>query len=124
LHNPVRGVQRVVTRDTELGGISLAAGTKLYVHYGAAQRDPEVFENADEFDLFREDLNKHFAFGRWAHICLGAPLARLESRVAIEALIDRLPGLRLVPEQEERWSPSLLIPDLAEMLIEWDPLGA
>jgi cytochrome P450 len=122
LHNPVRGVRRVVTRDTVLGSVPLRAGSQLYVHYGAPQRDPAIFKDPDAYDLFRDDLNKHFAFGRWAHICLGAPLARLESKVALECLIERLPNVRTVAGQQEHWSPSLLIPNLQEMWIEWEPV--
>jgi cytochrome P450 len=92
----------------------------LYVHYAAAQRDDSVFGDPDAFDILRPNVHRHFAFGRGIHTCLGAPLARLEARVAAECLLDRLPGLRLVAGQEETWLPHLLTPGLARLELEWD----
>jgi cytochrome P450 len=119
LRNSVRGVNRLVTRDTVLGGIELSAGAELYVHYGAPQRDPRVFSDPDRFDIHRPELRRHFAFGRWTHMCLGAPLARLETKVVIEQLLDRLPGVRLVAGQREEWEPHVLTPRLKHLRIEW-----
>lgn len=124
LDTPVRGVRRLVTRDTELGGVAIPEGASVYIHYGASQRDPSVFENPQDFDLHRANLNQHYAFGRWTHICLGAPLVRLEARITLECLFDRLPGVRLRPGQEIRWQPNLISPVVDHMYCEWDaPAG-
>jgi cytochrome P450 len=64
---------------------------------GAANRDPEVFPDPDRLDVGRED-NRHLSFGFGTHVCLGAPLARLEARLAIGALLERFPHLRLADE--------------------------
>jgi cytochrome P450 len=119
LVTPVRGVRRTATREATVGDVTIPEGADLYVHYGAPQRDPEVFRDPDSFDIRREDLKKHFAFGRWTHMCLGAPLARLEGRVTLECLIDRIPDVRLVEPQRERWTPNLLTPGFGSLLLEW-----
>jgi cytochrome P450 len=116
----VYGVPRVTTRAVTLAGVDIPAGADLYVHYAAAQRDDSVFDDPDAFDILRPNVHRQFAFGRGIHTCLGAPLARLEARVAAECLLDRLPGLRLVTGQEETWLPHLLTPGLARLELEWD----
>jgi cytochrome P450 len=119
LVTPVRGVRRTATREATVGDVTIPEGADLYVHYGAPQRDPAVFRDPDSFDIRREDLKKHFAFGRWTHMCLGAPLARLEGRVTLECLIERIPDVRLVEPQRERWTPNLLTPGFGSLLLEW-----
>ena len=117
----VHGVTRTTTRAVTLGGVDLAEGTDLYVHYAAAQRDPEVFDDPDTLDIHRNNANRHFAFGRGIHTCLGAPLARLEARVALDVLIERLPGLRLAGDRPaERWILNMLTPGLERLDLEWD----
>lgn len=117
----VRGVTRTANREAMVGGVTIPEGADLYVHLGAAQRDPAVFEEPETFDIHRDNLRQHFAFGRWAHICLGAPLARLELRVTLECLMDRLQTARLVPAQREEWIPHILTPGLRSLLLEWEP---
>jgi cytochrome P450 len=119
LVTPIRGVRRTATRDATVGGVTIPKGADLYLHYGSPQRDAEVFQDPDTFDIEREDLKRHFAFGRWTHMCLGAPLARLEAQVTLECLIDRMPNVRLVEPQREQWIPNLLTPVFATLLLEW-----
>ncbi|MEV6605455.1 cytochrome P450 [Kutzneria sp. NPDC051319] len=88
-------VDRYATRDVELAGASIARGDLVTVSLTAANRDPAVFDNPDEFDLGRPNLRHQLAFARGPHFCLGIDLARLETRVAVEAVLDRLPGLAL-----------------------------
>lgn len=120
LRTSVRGVNRLTTRDVELGGVTIPADSNLYVHYTAAQRDAEVFEDPGRYDVHRPNLRRHFAFGRWTHMCLGAPLARLETQIVIEQFLDRLPGVRLEPGQSEEWIPHLLTPGMKSLYVEWD----
>lgn len=116
----VHGVTRTTTRPVTLGGVALPVGADLYVHYAAAQRDPAVFTDPDTLDIHRANVQRQFAFGRGAHTCLGAPLARLEARIALEVLIERLPGLRLAPgRRPDRWIPNLLTPGLAYLDLAW-----
>jgi cytochrome P450 len=91
---PLHGIARVATVDTELGGVAIKAGSLLSLAIGAANRDETRYADPDRFDIFR-DPQQHIAFGFGPHMCLGMHLARMETRVAVDALIDRLPALRL-----------------------------
>lgn len=117
---PVRGVTRLTNREVTLRGVTIPKDATLYVHYGAAQRDASKFADPHTFDVFRDDVGHHFSFGRGAHMCLGAPVARLELRVALKTFIERIPGIRLAADYEERWKPNILIPDPVERRFEWD----
>jgi cytochrome P450 len=95
---PVKGIQRTTTRETRLGDVELPARAQLYLLLGSAGRDDEAWDDADVFDIHRKQLSQHLAFGRGLHFCLGAPLARLEGRIALECLIERVPDIRLASE--------------------------
>jgi cytochrome P450 family 144 len=97
LESPFRGHFRVTTRDTELAGVELAAGTRLMLVWGAANRDPDAFDRPDEVWLERPNPKAHVGFGWGIHHCVGAPLARLEARVAIETLLARTRSFALAP---------------------------
>jgi cytochrome P450 len=94
---PISTVVRVATRDCELGGLSIPAGTNVGVSVAAANRDPNRYPDPDRFDPTRTNI-AHLTFGAGPHVCLGMHLARMETEVAIGALLDRLPGLRLDPD--------------------------
>jgi len=85
---------RTVTRDVELHGGTLCAGDRLLLLVGAANRDERVFADPDVFDI-RRDASQHIAFGKGTHFCLGASLARLETRVALEEIMTRLPDFTI-----------------------------
>lgn len=92
-------VDRYATADAELGGTPIAAGDLVRVSITAANRDPAAFPDPDRFDLTDGRARGHLAFAQGPHVCVGVHLARLEARVALGALIARLPGLRLDPER-------------------------
>jgi cytochrome P450 len=94
---PVLGMFRTSLHDIELGGARIPAKSKIQVNYAAANHDPAVFNHPEEFRLDRspEELRKHLAFGRGAHVCPGAQLSRLEAQIALNALLDNFPTLRL-----------------------------
>ncbi len=92
--SPVQGTVRLVLEDCEVNGVPLQRDDNVLLLIGSANRDPQVFDHPDQLDVGRRD-NNHVAFGRGIHFCLGAPLARLEGRVAIEVLLERYPSLRL-----------------------------
>jgi len=108
--NPVQQIApRYALEDVELHGQRIAKGHTVLVGIAAANRDETVFKNADQFDITRQP-NPHIAFGLGIHYCLGAPLARLEGRIAFCALLNHFPKLKLaVPASELKWrgAPSL-----------------
>jgi cytochrome P450 len=100
---PVDVTGRVVSSDREIGGCPLRQGQSVLVSLRAANRDPEVFEDPHRFDVSRKH-RPHVAFGGGAHICIGAPLARLEAQVALVRLFARFPNLKLAaPDAVPAW---------------------
>ncbi|MER7678872.1 MULTISPECIES: cytochrome P450 [unclassified Streptomyces] len=99
-HRNAVGLSRIATEDVDVKGVRIRAGEAVYVSYLAANRDPEVFSDPDGIDFSRSP-NPHVAFGFGPHYCPGGMLARLESELLVDALLDRMPGLRLAvaPEQ-------------------------
>jgi cytochrome P450 len=95
----VTQVSRVATTDTEVAGCPISAGSPVAVITASANHDESRYARAEEFDLDRPAQN-HMAFGTGQHQCLGMHLARLELRVGLNAILDRLPNLRLDPEAE------------------------
>lgn len=87
---------RETTEDIELDGLAIPAGTNLHLCIGAANRDPEVFDDPTRFDITRKP-NRHLAFAGGPHVCVGLTLARLEGRIALQRLLNRYPGFRLLP---------------------------
>ena len=88
-------VDRYATADTALNGARIRAGDQVTVSIAGANRDPAVFAEPDRFDVRRPNAGRHLAFAHGPHFCIGAHLARLEARIAIETLLDLLPRLRL-----------------------------
>ena len=99
--SPLQQFERTATSDTEINGVAIRQGQKIAALLGAANRDLDVFENADSMDLTREP-NQHIAFGAGIHFCIGAPLARLEMNISLPALIERFPALELAGEPTRR----------------------
>jgi cytochrome P450 len=93
-------VDRYATGDVELDGASIRQRDMVIVSLAAANRDPAVFTDPDVFDLRRAELGRHLSFAHGPHFCLGAHLARLETRAALDAILDRMPGLRLDPDHD------------------------
>jgi cytochrome P450 len=96
---PVQVTSRVATRDSELSGVEIHEGERVDVLLGAANRDPLQFDNPDRLDFDRQP-NQHVAFGHGAHHCLGAPIARLESIVVFETMLDMFESIELAGEPE------------------------
>lgn len=95
---PVVFVARQTTRDTTVAGVEIPANSLVSAVVGSANRDETHFPNPDRFDLDRRD-DRHLSFGFGRHFCLGSHLARLEARMAVNAVFDRFPGLRIDPDQ-------------------------
>jgi cytochrome P450 len=95
--SPIFNTGRISTRDSQLGGVDIPAGSMVTLFVGAANRDESVFTDPDVFDVHRKP-NPHLSFAVGAHACLGMHLARMESRISLEAILQRLPELRLDPD--------------------------
>lgn len=104
---PFRGHYRHVVTDTTLSGVDLSAGSRLVLLWGAANRDPAHFEDANEFRLNRQGGKGHITFGKGAHFCVGAALARLEAKIVIGELLRRTSHIQAA--DTGRWLPSLLV---------------
>ena len=115
----VRGLNRVTLKDTELSGVKIPAGSVIYWMGASGNRDAEKFTDPEKFVLGRKNFHEHAGFSGGRHFCIGAPLARLETKIAFNALFDRLPGLR-VPEQTVRFSPSFITPTPKGLQVEWE----
>ncbi len=87
--------------------------------FGAANRDERIFAHPDRFDLWRPNADQHLAFGHGIHHCLGAPFVRMEARIALEVLVQRLPDVHLVPAQTITYLPSLLNRALQHRQVRW-----
>jgi cytochrome P450 len=109
LESPFRYLMRSVRNDTTLGGVHIPAGSTVLLLWGAANHDEHEYEHPDTIDLHRTPPKHHLAFGRGIHFCVGAPLARLEARIVLTALLERTTGLTLDPDRPPRWVHSLMI---------------
>jgi cytochrome P450 len=105
---PVQGMFRRAVFDVQISGVAIPAGAQVFVLFASANRDDAVFEKPDDFDPGRPGMDRHLAFGRGIHFCLGAPLARMEAQTALRLLRGRLPGLVLDPDFAIPYVPNLM----------------
>jgi cytochrome P450 len=105
--SPIQGMVRLVARDTTLAGSTLPAGERAVAWIGSGNRDAAVFPEPERFDIARRP-NRHLAFGHGIHFCLGAPLARLEGRIVLDAMLRRLREPGLEPGQAPEFSPGFV----------------
>ncbi|MGW4638174.1 cytochrome P450 family protein [Sphaerisporangium sp. NPDC004334] len=114
---------RFTTEPVTIGGTLIPAGEPVVIALAAAHRDPAKFPQPDRFDVTRPDI-PHLGFGHGVHYCLGAPLARVEARVALETLFRRLPDMVLAdPTAPLRRQPSFVIRGLHELPVSFTPVG-
>ncbi|MFI7402395.1 cytochrome P450 [Streptomyces sp. NPDC049541] len=118
-HRTSVGLARIALEDVELHGHRISAGDPVYVSYLAANRDPDVFPDPDRIDPDR-DPNPHVAFGNGPHYCTGAVLARLQTELLVDTLLERLPGLRLaVPADQVVWRRKTMIRGPQTLPVTW-----
>ena len=115
--SPVQRAGRIVHEDLEIRGRGIEKGQSVMLMYGAANRDPDQFADPDRLILSRQP-NRHLAFGRGPHFCVGAPLARLEAQIAFETIFSRLADIQL-PDGELRWRPSMAMRGLESLEVEY-----
>jgi cytochrome P450 len=118
---PVLGQARVSRVDTRVSGCPITRGATLLVMLGAANRDPCVFDQPQHFEITRANAVRHLAFGRGIHSCLGGPIARLEARITLRALLQRCADLRLAEQRPRRRSPGrmLNLMSFSDLPIQW-----
>ncbi|MFC9334303.1 cytochrome P450 [Arthrobacter sp. NPDC057009] len=116
--SPVQSMYRVTAAETELGGCQVPAGAPLVAWIGSANRDERQFQHPEQFDMDRTP-NRHLAFGHGIHFCLGAPLARLEARTALQGILQRLPGLALAPGAHLERMDSTIVYGVKELPVTW-----
>lgn len=117
---PLSMITRIASRDTELGGVHIPEGSSVMPVLGAANRQDERFPQPDQFDIFRE-AKANIGWGHGVHVCLGMHLARLEMRVALNLLLDRLPNLRLDPGADEAYIRGQVFRSPTALPIVFDP---
>jgi cytochrome P450 len=128
MDSPVKSVFRMARRTTALGDTPVPAGTTVMVSPGAANRDPSRFDNPHEFSLDRKNVREHIAFSRGVHSCPGAPLARVEGRVSIERILDRLSDITIDEDKHGpagsrayNYEPTFILRGLTEINIAFTP---
>ena len=119
LGGSVNGLFRKTTRQVDIAGHSIPAGAIVYLSTGSADQDAAQFQQPESFDITRKEASQHLAFGKGRHLCIGAPLARLETRIALDTLYRRLPGLKVRPGQDFEYDPILLSVMLKSLVVEW-----
>ncbi|GAA5052086.1 cytochrome P450 [Nocardia callitridis] len=128
MESPVKSDFRLARTSTTLGGVDVPAGSTVMVLSGAVNRDPERFENPAEFRLDRPNAREHLAFGRGIHSCPGGPLARVEARVSIERLLDRMSRIAIdesvhgpADARTYEYEPTYILRGLRKLHLEYDP---
>ncbi len=131
IESPVKADFRLARRNTTVAGVDIAAGTPVMLLNGAANRDPRLFECPDEFRIDRPNAKVHLAFGRGPHACPGGPLARVEGRVSVERILERMHDIRLSEEHHgppsDRhfdYEPTWVLRGLHKLHIEFTPAAA
>jgi len=131
MESPVKSAFRLAKKDTELAGVDIPAGTILMINPGAINRDPRHFDHPHDFDIDRANVREHLAFSRGAHSCPGGPLARVEGRVSVERILDRMTDIRLDeefhgPEGARKFSyePTFILRGLTGIHITFNKLAA
>lgn len=128
--SPIKGDFRVARVPTKVAGVDIPAGTTVMVLNGAANRDPRKFDRPADFDPERANAREHLAFGHGIHFCPGAPLARIEGRVAVQRMLERTDDIRVADEhhgqpdaRRYRYMPTYMLRGLQSLQLELDATG-
>lgn len=116
----IPGMFRTATQAVTLAGVAIPAGARLFLAFASANHDERIFAEPERFDVHRGNADHHLSLGHGIHYCLGAALARLEARVGIAVLLERVPALHMVPAQRPTYLPSLINRALQQLHVTWD----
>jgi cytochrome P450 len=112
-------VQRAATRDVEIAGVTIPAGDRIWFSLASASNDPAHYDAPERFDIHRPDPDDHLGFSKGRHFCLGAPLGRAQSRIGLQVLFERLPGLRVQPDAPLDFADLALLPLRLSLPVRW-----
>lgn len=118
LISPAWGMVRMTTRQVQLGDVNLPPHAPVYLAPLSAHHDERAFAHPELLDIKRTNASRHLAFGHGIHFCVGAPLARLEVRIALEELSCQMPTLRLLDQQEVMYTPDSIVRGMKHLLVE------
>ena len=113
--SPVKHMRRTAMEDTELNGQRIAKDEKVIMWYGAGNRDPEIFENPNTFNMMRDNVDKHIAFGHGVHKCLGSRVAQMQLRTAYEQIFQRFPNIEFTGDI--KYGPNALVHAISKMKV-------
>lgn len=120
IESPVQQLGRRAVVVTEIGGVPISAGSRIAIFYAAANRDPAQWPAPDAFDIHRDEAKRHVGFGPGVHYCIGAPLARMEGRIAFERLLTSLTNIRYSPGKNDfSHGPNHVIRGFKELCLEF-----
>ncbi len=112
--------RRVTTTDTTVGQYDVPAGTSIFMNFASANRQGDIWDEPNTFDIHRSNANRHISFGKGVHYCLGAKFAKIETQLVIEALAEKLPSLRIVEGIEPDYFPNITFRGPTELHVTWD----
>ncbi|MEE8165604.1 MAG: cytochrome P450, partial [Myxococcota bacterium] len=118
-NSPQTSWRRIATRDCELAGYEIPAGTQIFLSLASANHDESQFPNPGSFDMRRANARAHISFGRGIHFCLGNRLALLEATITLETLVEHLPSLALVADQEFSYFPNFTFRGPEALWLTW-----
>ncbi|MEM6899298.1 MAG: cytochrome P450 [Pseudomonadota bacterium] len=122
LVSPVKHMRRTALEDFELNGQLIAKDEKIAMWYGAANRDPEIFPNPDVFDMTRDNVDRHLAFGHGVHKCLGLRIAQMQLRLSYEKIFERFPNI--APVSDMVYAPNALVNAISSLKVNLYGVGA
>jgi cytochrome P450 len=117
---PAIGVFKTTSRDVEVRGQTIPAGSVVWLALASAAVDEHMFPDPQRFDVERANAAEHVSFGKGRHFCIGAPLSRVEAKVGLEALFERIPDIRVVPGRQPEFLEIVLTTLMKDLWVEWD----
>lgn len=112
--------RRLTTRDAVIGGIEVPADTPIFLNFASANRQSNLWDDPNSFDIHRPNANRHISFGKGVHFCLGAKFAKFETQIMLEIVSQRIPSLRLVTDQDFDYFPNITFRGPNEFHVAWD----